>query len=139
MLAIPQHPLNSRSPNTWATENLGQFDQHTGRNNKAQELACYYHARTEMYDQSVCTSRHPVTGVSMPSNSHESGLINKYAKGIMEHTIEKASYAGITPREMRRAISRYSSMISQTKASTEYIISGSGLSKQQRPGNPRIT
>lgn len=72
---------------------------------KADELAKRYHAETETYDRTVCTG--PIRdGAVIPITPHEFALVNRNAIKARRRIMDEASCCGISPEEMRRAISR---------------------------------
>ena len=91
--------------NNFISEFFGEFEP-TEKDRLACELADRYHKATEEFDRTVCTG--PIKdGCIMPATAHEFGLINRHAKDVLHAIQLEASKAGITRKELWRAIGKH--------------------------------
>jgi hypothetical protein len=70
---------------------------------KFKKLAQEYHERCEAYDASVCTATSPRSGLALPVDGKELGLVLKNAREVM---LDIAKREGVSEQELRTAISR---------------------------------
>ena len=64
---------------------MGSINQHKSKTmiNQAIRLLCQYYVDCETYDRTVCTGPINQDGI-MPMNSHETGLIGKHARQLLD-------------------------------------------------------
>lgn len=70
------------------------------------EYAEQYHILTESYDRTVCSYRNE-KGIAIPTNSHESALINRNARQVFEELYEKIAFSNKTRSDFHKAIVNY--------------------------------
>lgn len=70
---------------------------------KIHELAKRYHEETEAFDRTVCTGP-IINGAIMPMNPSEFALVLKNSILVREKIMIEAKAAGISSRDMKRAI-----------------------------------
>lgn len=70
------------------------------------ELAKRYHIETERFDRKVCTGVIREDGI-MPVTPEERRLSNQNAIVLRDRLIQEAERYGISPKEMRKAISHF--------------------------------
>lgn len=87
------------------SEYFGQYTP-TDKDRIKHELVKRYHEKTEAYDRSVCNGP-IINGSIMPLTAYESKLISKYAFNLRTQLIKEAEQEGISPKELRSAISHY--------------------------------
>lgn len=92
---------------TYANEMYGEWLQPTEREVQLQSLAEQYHTRCEAYDVGVCSGISPRTGDAMPTNGHESALINRNARKVHIDVVREGASLGFTEWEVTKAIQNY--------------------------------
>jgi hypothetical protein len=72
----------------------------------AYDFAKEYHDRCEAFDQTVCTGTFK-DGSAMPMTADEQRSITRNAENVRADISVRATAAGVTPDELRRAIRDY--------------------------------